>query len=1104
MTAPFRDNGAVARSALCPILVQRDDQLAVLEGALMAAHRGDGGFAVLSGEAGIGKTRLAGELASQARLLGCAVLSGACSEAELSLPFLPFVEALGNYLDAQDIEAVGARLGPARRELSQLFPQLSDGAPPEQSGDSAQAKLRLFEAIVSLLAIPAEDRAMLLVIEDVHWADDSTRELLDHLARRLTGFRSLVLVTYRSDELHRRHPFVPTLQAWRRSGLAEIVELEPLPEAGVAEMIAAILGVDEVDPELRDLMLARTEGNPFVLEEMLKEATEDGDGLRRRPGTGELSIDELRIPDTVRDAILIRLARFEPGQIAILEAAAALGRTFDYPTLVMVSEADEAAVQSALEVAIAQQLIEEQPERPGRYRWRHALTQEAIYTDTVTPRRQAIHACAADALSAQASTEPVELAHHLLGAGRFAEAVPVCMRSATDAERKAAFGEAISLLERVLPHLTDPNERARVACRIGHWLNGAALLGGRFLRDGIETLEKLGERLEAARFKVILGRCLWEDSKPDQARQEFEQARDVLATAGPSAELAMAHMRLAGLHAFELDYQGCLEAARTAVEIAERAGADFERLWALGFVGLGLLDSGEVERGFEVMDTCFLEAKAREYWPIAGNVAWNDIWTRTHMMEGELEGRLERFEATPASPVNRASLAIAVSYVKKVRGELRAALGEAEKAGEAFDRLGYRKMGWRCEVQRADVLVELGRYEEALAALPPPSTRTELQDIVYDGSARIRLRLARDEPSEARELAAEILAHVDALGVYRETLALAVEAFVAAGELGDAAVLVDRARAHPTTAGAPFLDEMEGRLSLARGDGAGALPHLRRVIEEAQQRGFPLVELRARVLLAEALGREQELDQAARELEIVAEAADLAEARLIREQAGAVADSLGVSLPPAAEVALERGPQPGFVAQGERLVTSLFADVRGYTELSAASPPDELAERMAALFRFARIAVEQQAGVVDKFAGDAVMATFNVSGARVDHCLQALEAAFTLRDRAALMDLPLGIGIAVGPAVLGRGASDQNVSVRGIATNLAARLQASAGANEILLSADAHRRVQSRLAERRVPAEREELTLKGFDEPQVAYRIAAQPREPRAGVSRRG
>src|SRR5204863_210426 len=245
---------------------------------------------------------------------------------------------------------------------------------------------------------------------------------LDHLARRLTALAAMVLVTYRSDELHRRHPFVPTLQGWRRSGSAEILELEPLPEAGIAEMIAAILGSDDVDHELSDLMYRRTDGNPFVLEEMLREAPE-GIATAGRRG----ALDEMGIPETVRDTILLRLARLGRDDAAILEAAAVLGRSFDYPTLLAVSEAGEAAVHSALAVAVAQQLVEEDADTPGRYRWRHALTQEAIYTDTVTPRRQAIHARAADVLSDAASTRPVDLAHHLLGAGRFDDAVPVCL-----------------------------------------------------------------------------------------------------------------------------------------------------------------------------------------------------------------------------------------------------------------------------------------------------------------------------------------------------------------------------------------------------------------------------------------------------------------------------------------------------------------------------------------------------------------------------------------------------------------------------------------------------------------------------------------------------
>ena len=1080
-------------SSLCPVLVQRDDELAILEAALISAHGGEGGLAVLSGEAGIGKTRLASEVARLARQLGHQVLWGTCSEAELSLPYLPFVEALGKYLDGQDSGAVASRLGPASRDLSQLFPQLADGAGPEQPGDSEQAKLRLFEAIVSLVSIPARADGMLLVVEDVHWADTSTRELLDHIARRLSGLRALILITYRSDELHRRHPFVPVLQGWRRSGLAEVVELRPLPERGVAEMLQAILGPDRVDPELRELMLERTEGNPFVLEEMVKEATEGGAAQRADPSSS-LAVRDAAIPETVRDTILLRVARLAPEHVSTLEAAAALGRSFDYSILVAVAAAPEETVHSVLAEAVSQQLLEEHPERPGRYRWRHALTQEAIYTDIVTPRRQAIHARAADALAERERTAPVDLAHHLLGAGRMDEAVPVCLESAADAERTVAFGEAISLLERILPHIHDPRERALTVCRIGrdHWLNGAASTAARYLREGIEALEELGERLDAARFRVVLGRCEWEASRPDLARREFDAARGMLEAAGPSAELALAHMRLAGLNAFEMDYVGCLAEARKAVDIAKRAGAEFERIWALAFVGLGLLDAGDAEEGRAVMDDCYRQAHEAGFWQIFANVAWNDIWMRTHTMTGGLDQRLARLESEPSTMLASGSYNLAASYVRAVQGELRAARDAAAESSETYDRLGSPKMAWRGRVQLALALAELGRTDEALSALPPPSTRTELQDIVYDAPARVRLRLARGETDEALELAREIQANAETLAMYRETLALATEAFLAGGEIDVTAELLDRARRRPTTAGAAYMDEMDGRIRLARGDAAGAVMPLRRFVEAAAEAGFTLAELRGRVVLARALGESGDREAAERELGAVAERTPGLRANLIRSEAEAVAEELGVELAAGVEPAEPDGV-PDVVPAGERVVTSLFADVRGYSELMSSQPPDHMSDRMTTLFRLARAAVEQHGGIVDKFAGDAVMATFNVTGARLDHCVSALQVALALRDRAEAVGLGVGIGIAVGPAVLARGFSDDNVNVMGVATNLAARLQVKARSGEVVLSDEAHRRVQPWLAERSIAAEREVLELKGFAEPQVAYRVGARP-----------
>ena len=164
----------------------------------------------------------------------------------------------------------------------------------------------------------------------------------------------------------------------------------------------------------------------------------------------------------------------------------------------------------------------------------------------------------------------------------------------------------------------------------------------------------------------------------------------------------------------------------------------------------------------------------------------------------------------------------------------------------------------------------------------------------------------------------------------------------------------------------------------------------------------------------------------------------------------------------------------------------MFADVRGYSAMTAGTPPADMVDRISAFQRWAAQEVERHLGVVDKFAGDAVMATFNVSGTQVDHAEHALEAAFALRDKAALLDLPVGIGIATGAAIVGRLKDGANLSVIGEVTNLAARLQTHAKGHEILLSEEAYRRLRNRVA-----ARPEDVVLKGFDQPVTVYRVPA-------------
>ncbi len=1071
-----------------PVLVGRQEELSQLEDALLSSNRGDGRFVLVAGEAGIGKTRLATELTRRARKLGCDVLWGSCSEMELSLPYLPFVEAIGNHLDEQDLALVRADLGQMTAELAQLFPQLGDGAPAAPAGDPDQAKLRVFESVVTLLERSARERGLLLVLDDVHWADSSTRHLLDYVARRLVRSRVMLLATYRSDELDRRHPLTRTVQVWQRAGLAETIAVEAMTSEHVAEMIAAILDADEVSSDLAELVHARSEGNPFVLEELLREAIDRQEIVRTGTGWEQRPLEALRMPETVREAVLLRLGRLEPEHVEVLRTAAVLGRSFEYGLLVEVSEADEATVLAALEGAVAQQLVEEDAEARDRYSWRHALTQEAIAVDTVLPKRLRIHSRAADALQATGGSA-MAVAGHLLEAGRGNEAVEACFQAAEEAERSVAFREAAELLERVLPHVSDRRERARLLLRMGRlrWYSGEPAAAAQLLAEAVEQLVELGLPIEAAQARNYLGRSQWELDRTDDAMEQFEHARAALEREGPSADLALAYLRIAGIHAFELEYDKSLIAAERAVEIAEQAEADFERVYALSVAAFGHYGTA---REFTLLDEIYREAMAKGYMVIASAVLYNEIWDRVHSVAGGLAEAIEKQGPVLFHIRLSAGGEIARAWALIELGVPREALELALRARDRHESLGAAKFAWRSRLAVTEALVELGRTSEADAELPPPSPADDLQDIVYDTPARVRVALAHERFDEALELGRRVAAAERVL-LFPKTVALAVEALVAGGAPDEAAALLGRAKRPLIEPAQAALAVAEGRILLAAGSAAEARPLLeraQRVLEEADLR---LWAWQAAILAAEAAAQTGDVDAARSLLEACARDAHAAGMVRIRDEAQATAKRLGLELPRLEDEAEEEAVEPVVLPAGERLVTSMFADVRDYTPFASASAPEELADRILTLHRWAAAEVGRRSGIVDKFAGDAVMATFNVAGLRIDHAVLALEAALALRDKAAIMDLPVGVGIAVGPAVVSRSVDDANISVLGAATNLAARLEKAAGPGEILLSDEAFRRVSSWLAERGLTAEPQALELKGFEGSQPAYRLRA-------------
>jgi class 3 adenylate cyclase len=622
---------------------------------------------------------------------------------------------------------------------------------------------------------------------------------------------------------------------------------------------------------------------------------------------------------------------------------------------------------------------------------------------------------------------------------------------------------------------------------MGHlrWLNGEPAAAEQLLAEGVTQLDDLGLRLEAARARVHLGRCRWELDQPDAAFQEYERAREALEENGPSPELALAYVRTAGIHAFQLDYARCRVAAERAVAIAEQASADYERVWALSHVALGHYGTSDE---FALLDRCFREALAKGYAIIASNILFNETWDRVHSLAGELDGPVKKSEQIPVEPWMWGGGAIAMSMAFLALGEPRRALEQARTATERHENLGASKFAWRSRLAAAEALLELGRASDAATELPGMSPGNELQDIVYDSAARVGIALALGRVDEAVELGRRAAAHDEPL-IFRETAAVAVEALVAGGFLDEAEAVLSRSRRGRGELGGAGLEIAEGRILLASGKAADALPHLERAMREFGNAGLRIWAWRAGVLAAEAAALAGERD-AARTLfaSCIRDAHDMGAVR-VRDDAVHRATHLDLDVPSFADEPVDDIAEPDVLPAGERLVTSMFADVRGYTPLTSASAPQELTDRITTLHRWAATEVGRRYGIIDKFAGDAVMATFNAAGARVDHAVLALEAALALRDKAALMDLPVGIGIAVGPAVVTRSVGDANVSVLGEATNLAARLQTAAAGGEILLSDEAFRRVATWLAERGLSVEPENLELKGFDETQSAYRL---------------
>lgn len=455
----------------------RTQESATLNAAWARAKEGQRQFVLVSGEPGIGKTRLASEVGRAVHAEGGVVLLGTCDE-DVNLPYQPFVQAVRHYVAHAREEVLAAHVREHKGELARLAPELAKrvtGLPAPQVAEAETERYLLFEAVAGLLSAASQQAPIILILDDLHWAGAPELLLLRHILRSTMPLRLLIVGTYRDTDLTRAHPLTAALADFRREGGVERIALHGLDEEAVVGLVAAAAGHDLTEPgiALARALQHETEGSPFFIGEILRHLRESGAIFQQDEiWTYRGDIAGLGIPEGIREVIGRRLNRLSQDANKLLTLAAVIGRQFDVELLTRIADMPEPLVIDALEQCAAAALIAEIPGSPHHFTFGHALTRTTLYEELSAARRARLHRKVGEALEELARDDPAaridELAYHWLASAQVTDqrkAIDYARRAGEKALAKLAFEEAAAHFERALSVLQpQSHDEERLRC----------------------------------------------------------------------------------------------------------------------------------------------------------------------------------------------------------------------------------------------------------------------------------------------------------------------------------------------------------------------------------------------------------------------------------------------------------------------------------------------------------------------------------------------------------------------------------------------------------------------------------------------------------------
>lgn len=607
---PTTHNQAMVARISSPVFVGRGDELQRLGALLERAGSGVVGTVIVGGEAGVGKTRLLAELRAAAESSGVRYLGGGCVDlGDGAPPYDPLVGALRPWLKGLPPGDRQRIVGTARSAVLQLIPDLEsggDGDPPAEAPASSNQS-SLYLQVLGLIERIAADSTTVIALEDLHWADRSTRDMLRFLVRNLTHGRVVLIGTYRTDELNERHPFLALLAELGRSGQVDRLELAPFTPDEVHDQLTGILG-KRPDRALVARLHQRGGGNAFFTEELLA-------GEQR---------GEQRLGLSLRDTLLARVGGLSPAARAVLRVVAVAGMSARHDVLAMVTHLDQAEMAAALREAIDRHLLIASDD--GVMQFRHGLLREAAYGELLPGERLALHAAVAATLGSLHAGLDIdaavasELAHHWYESRDAQQALPALLRAGQAAERMFAFGNAFAHYHLALSLWPTAAEAVEGLTRLEVTMRTAesAAVTGAYRRAidlvqaALESLESVIEPEPNLTGTLLERLAVYHlgSGNPDAAQPLALRALDVLPADPPSDARAQVSGVLAQALGLQCHFSESNRIAHEALATARSAGSTTAEIRALGCIGRNASAVGEAESAVRTLREALILAQS--------------------------------------------------------------------------------------------------------------------------------------------------------------------------------------------------------------------------------------------------------------------------------------------------------------------------------------------------------------------------------------------------------------------------------------------------------------------------------------------------------------